>query len=287
MLACVSRVPTSAPGLPEAPSTVAAPKPEPPAAPAPLPPLEVPEGRFATLEPGLEMAMFVSDVAHPVGDGRIAVVRVDPTHFDVVLHTASDSPQGRFMTAEAWADAHDLVVAFNPSMYHADGASVFFMRSGQHINQPDRHPNAGNVLVLGPTSSSVKAVDVVDLNCGMSFEQVLTHYASVVQSYRLLDCQRRPTWKVNPKVWSHAVYGIDGEGRLLFIHARTPWNTRVFTDIVLALPLDAKHLMYGEGGPEASMVVRSKQGGFARWGALRPASWSRTTTKNFGPSPTF
>lgn len=44
---------------------------------------------------------------------------------------------------------------------------------------------------------------------------------------------------------------------MLLIHARTPWNTPVFTDILLELPLHIAHLMYGEGGPEASLTLSS------------------------------
>ena len=82
-------------------------------------------------------------------------------------------------------------------------------------------------------------------------------YTTVVQGWRLLGCQRDPIWKRNGKIWSHAVLGADGQARLLLIHARTPWNTRVFTEILLDLPIDVRTLMYAEGGPEASLVVRA------------------------------
>ena len=241
-------------------------------------------GTFTALERGLEVGVFTSDQPHPVGDGRIHVVRIDPEHFELVLRMASADPAHGFQTADAWASELDLVAAINPSMYHADGKSVFFMRGGGHTNQAQRHTNAGNVLVSDPVGAQ-RAVDMLDITCGESFDEALSQYRTVVQSYRLLGCHGTPTWKVNAKVWSHAVVGVDGQGRLLFVHARTPWNTRVFTDILRELPLDIKRLMYGEGGPEASLVVRSGDYQIEEMGSYETGFVENDDNHHFWPIP--
>ena len=71
----------------------------------------------------------------------------------------------------------------------------------------------------------------------------------------MIGCDRAPLWPRNDKVWSHAVIGEDAAGRILFVHARSPWNTRVFAEILLGLPLDLRRLQYAEGGPEATLYL--------------------------------
>ena len=51
--------------------------------------------------------------------------------------------------------------------------------------------------------------------------------------------------------------GLDGAGRLLLMHARSPYPVRSFIDQLLAMPIDVRRAMYMEGGPEASLYVHA------------------------------
>jgi len=214
-------------------------------------------GEWTPLAPGLELGLFHSDVAHPVGDGTIRVVRIDPAHRELVVHTAVGVSEGSsqgWKGADAWARDHELFAVINASMFHPGGESVFALRT------PDaRHPtawrdDASAALLIGPTGEG-PAARLVDTAC--TGRERVDAYSTVVQNWRLIGCDRVPIWKRNGKIWSHALLGADGQGRILFIHARTPWNTRVFTEVLLGLPLDLRTLAYAEGGPEASLVVRA------------------------------
>lgn len=44
---------------------------------------------------------------------------------------------------------------------------------------------------------------------------------------------------------------------LLLIHARSPWSTHDFIDLLRELPLQLDRLQYAEGGPEAQLAVRN------------------------------
>ncbi|MFK7928112.1 MAG: hypothetical protein AB8H79_07970, partial [Myxococcota bacterium] len=204
-------------------------------------------GTFQALTAGIEIGIFTSDAPHILGDGRVRVVRVDPAVADVVVHSIVGTairPQG----ADSWAATRGLTVAFNPAMYHPDGKSVFYLKTPERESQPVWKASSSSALVIDP-----KGVKLLDVTCDGRAR--LNTATTIVQSWRLLDCARKPTWKEKPKIWSHALLGADSQGRLLFIHARTPWSTRAFTEIVLALPLDVQRLHYAEGGPEASLVV--------------------------------
>jgi hypothetical protein len=72
----------------------------------------------------------------------------------------------------------------------------------------------------------------------------------------MLDCAGRNTWAQQDRRWSTAAVGTDDAGRVLFIHARSAWSTHDFIDVLKALPLGLKRLMYVEGGPEASLYLK-------------------------------
>lgn len=227
------------------PYTAAAPIPQPRRAKDPDEGLKV--GEFQALSAGVEIGVFSSAVPHPHSDGRIRVVRVDPALATVVAHSVVGTgrrPQG----ADSWAATEGLMVAFNPAMYHPDGKSVFQLKTPAGVSQPTWKANASSALVIDADGTTL-----LDVTCDGRTR--LTGATTIVQSWRLLDCARTPTWTQKPKIWSHALLGADSQGRLLFIHSRTPWSTRTFTEILLGLPLDVQRLHYAEGGPEASLVV--------------------------------
>ena len=50
---------------------------------------------------------------------------------------------------------------------------------------------------------------------------------------------------------------MDRQGRVLFIHVRSPYTMHNLIDILLELPIGLRNAMYVEGGPEAQLYVRS------------------------------
>lgn len=218
-------------------------------------------GSWTRLDEGLEIGLFESAEPHPVGDGRIRVVRVDPAKREVVVRSAYTG-QASWRGADAWARAEDLAVVINASMFHADGRSVFALRTPGVEHPTVWRADAGSALLVDPKDGEGARARLGNLKCAGEGVDQASRYATVVQGWRLMGCGGGPLWSRNGEIWSHALIGADSSGRLLFIHARTPWNTRVFTEILQGLPLDVVSLQYAEGGPEASLVVR--HGGLVR-----------------------
>ena len=84
----------------------------------------------------------------------------------------------------------------------------------------------------------------------------------------MVSCDRKNVWAPDQKRWSTAAIGIDGAGRALFIHARSPWPVHDLVDTLLALPIDLRRAMYVEGGPEAQLYVRAGGREVERLGAI-------------------
>ena len=211
---------------------------------------------FVTLEPGLDLAVLQSPRASIAGDSRISVLRIDAGHFEFEVLTQLQSG-GPSRTVRDWADDGGLVAAINAAMFHPDLSSTELLISRGEANNP--HLGSSNtILAFHPTDPSSPAVRLIDRQCD-DLDTLRVQYSSFVQSIRLRSCDGRNVWTQQPRIWSHAVVGTDSSGRVLFIHARSPWSTHDFIEILVDLPLELDRLQYAEGGPEASLFVRSGQ----------------------------
>ena len=224
-------------------------------APTPTAPDRLEPGRFHDLEPGLELGHFSSPVPSMLGDDLVTVLRVDPRVFSVEVIAASREHPGMSLSGPDWVGEHDLVAVTNAGMFATDHSTATFGLVDQgHTNNGAMADKAGSALLLEPADTTLPSARLLDLRCE-DLEAARPLDTSLVQSYRLLNCDGTPAWQASQKIWSHALVGMDHSGNILFIHARSPWSTRQFTEILLSLPLDLQRLHYAEGGPEATLHV--------------------------------
>lgn len=233
----------------------------PPAAPsvppakAPAPPPAKESAPWERLEPGLEFGAFRSRLA-AAGDRLIRVLRIDPARYRLRLLNASSEPGGHPRTARDWAERNHLAAAINASMYQADmRSSVSLMLTRGHVNNP-RLSKDKAVLAFDPLEAGLPPVQIIDREC-QDFAALRDHYATLVQSIRMISCDGRNVWEPRQGAWSTAAIGIDKSGRILFIHARAPHTTHDLIEVLLELPIDLKNAMYVEGGSEAQMFVQA------------------------------
>ncbi len=231
---------------------------EPPAAPPESP---TPDSPWRVLEPGLDLGVFASPVRSRTGDSQVHVLRVDPARFDLVLRMSGETGAGSEAnrTARAWADDTGLVASINASMFQTDYVtSTELMVTADHVN--NGHVSSGRTVIAFDRAPAAPAdappYRIIDRDCE-DLDAIRPHYRTLIQSIRMVSCQGTNVWSDSKRVWSHAVIGIDTAGRPLLIHARSPWSTHDFIDILRELPIDLDRLQYAEGGPEAQLFVRS------------------------------
>jgi hypothetical protein len=209
---------------------------------------------WQTLEPGLDLGAFAAPHGSSSGESSIHVLRIDPTRFQLRLMNASHPDQGRPLTARRWCKDNGLVAAINASMYQEDlRSSVSLMRTPGHINNP-RLSKDRTVLAFDPRGDDVPPVMIIDRDCD-DLEQLETQYRTLVQSIRMVSCDRRNVWEPQSRKWSTAAIGVDDAGRVLFIHARAAYATHDLIEILLGLPIGIERAMYAEGGPESQLFV--------------------------------
>ncbi len=210
---------------------------------------------WQALEPGLDYALLDGPPGGEEGDGKIAVVRIDPARFELRLANASAPGQGALLTARDWAYRTGASAAINASMYQEDyRTSVSLMRSRDHVNQR-RVSKDKAVLAFDPLVSGVPPVRIVDRDCE-DLSDAERRYGTLVQSIRMISCDRRNVWAPSDRRYSAAAIGVDAKGRVLFFHSRTPWPVHDLVKALLELPIDLVRAMYVEGGPEAQLFAR-------------------------------
>jgi len=79
----------------------------------------------------------------------------------------------------------------------------------------------------------------------------------LIQSIRMISCDRRNVWRAQAKKSSTSAVGMDTTGRVLFIQTGNTLNTHDLIEILLDLPIDISQAMYVEGGPQAQLYIDS------------------------------
>jgi hypothetical protein len=227
-----------------------------------------PSNAWEALEPGLELRTF-DGPRGAAGDGKIVVVRIDPARFELRLLNVS-AGHGPSSTARAWAYRSGASAAINASMYQEDyRTSVSLMRTRDHVNQR-RVSKDRSVLAFDPVERGLPPVRMIDRDCE-DLDRSSRGYGTVVQSIRMVSCERKNVWASSARRTSTAAIGVDGGGRVLFIHARSAWPVHELVNALLALPIDLRQAMYVEGGPEAQLYARGGGRELERVGAFEAA----------------
>jgi hypothetical protein len=240
----------------------------------------IPDSGWRILEPGLEIGMFDGPPG-AVGDGKIAAVRIDPWIFELRLLNSSAPGQGVPLSARGWADKADASAVINASMYQEDyRTAVSLMRTRDHVNQR-RVSRDRAALVFDPLDGKLPPVRMVDRDCD-DLDGATRPYGTVIQSIRMVSCERKNVWAPSPRRFSVAAVGIDGRGRVLFLHARSAWPVHDLVNALLGLPLDLRQAMYVEGGPEAQLFARGGGVELERLGVFEAA---QAATRDGWPVP--
>lgn len=201
---------------------------------------------------GLQVAEFESPAK---GDNpfSITVVKIDPRYYSLRLLCASEFGKEK-LTAREWCEKHQLLAAVNAGMFQEDGlTSVGYMRNFKHVNN-SRVTKFNNVLAFNPVEESLPAVRIIDRECE-DFDVLRRQYQTMVQSIRMVSCDRQNVWSRQNSKWSTLAIGTDTDGNILFLFSRTPQPVHDFIEALLSLPLSLKSAMYLEGGPQASLYL--------------------------------
>lgn len=215
---------------------------------------DVPRPPFVTLEPGLEVVRRWPEGADPSREEPVTLVHVDPSRFELRLLTAARDGGAR--PVDQWADDFGLVAAINASMYLPNERSTGFMVDGDHVNNPSWNPRFEGLLAFGPRREGIPPVRLVGTTCpGVDADALRADYASLVQNYRLLDCESEPIPWEDRKLYATAAIGRDDRGWIVFVHSGEPQQTASLARWLARQEWGVVAAHFVEGGSDASLVV--------------------------------
>lgn len=209
---------------------------------------------WTKLADGLLLGRFAPGVETRDGD-PIVVLRVDPSKHTLKLLSALDQG-GRPRACRQWCEEFGLLAAINAGMYNRNLQSTGFMKDRGYTNNPQVNAAFGAFLVFNPKEPSIPKARILDSRNDKDWRQVLERYHSAIQSYRMISGGKKVKWPIQDKASSIAAAGVDQDGRLLFIHSRTPSTPHAFIETLLSLPIRVRDAIYLEGGGEASLCAR-------------------------------
>jgi Phosphodiester glycosidase len=235
------------------------------------------------LAEGLELGTFAAPRPSPVGDRKITILRVDPAYWQFGLLTA-DQHGERARTARQWATEFGQTAVVNAGMFQQDGlTNVGYMKCDTRINN-SRFNDDNTLIAMEPSDTKLPKVQIIDREC-QNWKQLVTQYKYVTQGIRMVDCYRKNRWSEQPRMWSMVVMGMDKAGRALLIYCRSPYTVHTFVDMLLGLEIDLKNAMYLEGGPEASLYLKTPDCEFEGYGSYETGFFESDKNDRAWPIP--
>jgi len=218
------------------------------------------------LAPGL-VAQRVTMTATPIAGGPpcLDAVTADLARYRLRVLTARRDGAAR--PAPTWRALFQLAAVTNAGMFHEGGAPVgLIVEDGIAVGADNAR--FGGVLAFDPRAAGDPPAVITGRDCpGYDLEKLRTHYRSLIQSSRLLDCDGAPERWADAKHYSAAAIGIDRAGRVVMLHARAALTMSELASELAHSGLDLAGALFLEGGPEASLVAGGDHAEVARTGS--------------------
>jgi len=212
--------------------------------------------QWKSLAKGIEYGTLKVKHLPDAGGAIVHVVRIDPVKAKLKLFLASE--HGKMSrTATQWCKEFNLVAAINAGMYHKDLiTNVGYLRNRLHIQNKRWNSKYKSALAFDPKRRGISPAILIDLDDPDAMKK-LSEYNAVVQNLRLVKGNGINVWAKQNKQWSEAAVGIDADGRVFFLFCRSPLAMRDFNEVIKLLGLGVIRMMHVEGGPLASLSIKS------------------------------
>ncbi len=189
------------------------------------------------------------------GDRHLTVVRVDLRRYRLAVLSAVRDGAPRPL--DAWVRDFQLTGGINAGMFLPNRRPVGTLHDRGEVLS-DRNPARFNAIVGWDPRGDGAALGVGGAGCPEGRAGLLSRYASAVQGFRMMiDCRGRARPWPTQRIYSAAAFGRDRDGRAVFLHSRTPYRMDELSEMIVDLDLGVRGLVYMEGGPEASLIVRA------------------------------
>jgi hypothetical protein len=244
---------------------------------------------FAWVE--LEKGVSYCEIAAPersiLNDSKLTIVKIDPAFLEFKLLTATEYGN-KLRTADNWSNEFNMEIIINAGMYsyNKNHSNKGYLKNYNHLNNPVINGYYNSMMVLNPVDTTDNSFQLVDLTC-QPFDSIKNRYYSFCQGMRMLDCEGNPmAFEKNPtQSCSMILLSSDGEGMIYIVFTRSPYTHQKMIKFLKGLPLNLKQTVYLEGGPEASLFIKTKNGTISKYGSYVSKTWANDDNDHFWEIP--
>lgn len=232
----------------------------------------------------LEEGLFYTEITGPhiskFSDSKVSILKIDPDFFTFELVASSES-DSTLRTIRDWCELKNLTGGINAGMYslkdHLSGVGL--MQNFEHINNPVVKENFNALVVFNPKNPSLPSLQILDM-VNQDWKSIVHDYQSCFQSIRMIDNKGKAVyWEKKPELkCSMTLLAMDKSGKILFLFARSPYSANEFIDFMLNPGLQIQTAMYLEGGPEATIYVKTTKTEIEKFGSY--VSFSKPDDNN-------
>lgn len=217
------------------------------------------------------------------GNQIITIVRVDPTRY--AFRFLTESHEGKRRPLPEWIRSHGLTGGINAGMFLPDGRSCGFLRQKGEVRSDRRPAKFDGVIGFDPLGT-LPAFVVAGRGCSKGFGWVRKNFDSMLQGYRVMvDCRGRAVEWPHKRRFSAAGIGVDRDGHAVLVHSRTPYQPKVLNSMLAHPSLGIRGLVYVEGGPEASLFVKSGSHAVSEMGSWEDGFYPSDNNHDFWDLP--
>jgi hypothetical protein len=186
-------------------------------------------------------------------DLYILIIDPDLYEFDLLAALEIDSVP---RTPSQWCSEFGYDLCFNAGMYAADEITPLgYCKSNGHIlNSRINYHKA--VLAFDPMDDSVSPVRIINRGCE-NLDLFENHYASMVQSVRMLGCSGGNVWKQSNKKHSILALATDSTDLVSVLFSQAPLSVYDFINNIITLDFGFDEMIYLEGSIPASLYVNT------------------------------
>ena len=179
-------------------------------------------GVWVNLEKGLDYMEAIASKKSFLGDSKISILRINPMYMELSLSSSKEDGSSN-KTAPEWSETQKYCGVINAGMYGLEDfkTNMAYMKNYSFVNN-SKFTKDKIVAAFNPKDTTVPTFQLIDVTC-QKYDSVSSHYNTLVQGIRIMDCNRVVKWSKQNKFWSTSALGEDDKGNALFIFARSPF----------------------------------------------------------------
>ena len=177
---------------------------------------------------------------------HITALRIDPEYYEFEIASSKDYYANN---AKEWAEEKNYIAVTNAGMFDMEHKPVGMSKIDGEVVKSHNVSSYKMAFAIG---EKPRLIDLVNEEFNKE------DYHSYFQSIRMISSDGRNVWSKQDKKWSTACIAEDDNGRILFVHSRTPFPVHDFINQLQNSNLGIVKAMYLEGGPEASLYIKTE-----------------------------